>query len=315
MSASGCPICLNSVVEHWLTNQAATGFTCEICGQFKVSSTAQAVLAANKDRYSTVKRAALSYRLRRATDAGSEQLMVTSDWIEGKALELLALPTPAQQATNIIRFVGDETSQTGNDLDQFPESFHASIGAPNREFAMKTVADLVDRGWLNATRIPGEYYGAQDARLTLAGWERYEAERQGETSGNYGFMAMQFGNDALESFLSEHIRPAIHTMGYELNTTRDKSRAGIIDNLMRIDIRDSAFVLVDLTHDNRGAYWEAGYAEGLGKPVLYICEKSKFEDTQTHFDTNHSTTVCWNSANPAKFKDDLIATLRRSLKP
>ena len=45
---------------------------------------------------------------------------------------------------------------------------------------------------------------------------------------------------------------------------------------MRERIRDAAFVLVDLTHDNPGAYWEGGYAEGLGKPVIYICEASKF---------------------------------------
>ena len=38
-------------------------------------------------------------------------------------------------------------------------------------------------------------------------------------------------------------------------------------------IRDAKFVIADLTHDNNGAYWEAGYAEGLGKPVIYICEK------------------------------------------
>ena len=40
----------------------------------------------------------------------------------------------------------------------------------------------------------------------------------------------------------------------------DVSRAGVIDNIMRIEVRDAKFVLVDLTHDNNGAYWEAGYA-------------------------------------------------------
>src|SRR3546814_6925901 len=72
---------------------------------------------------------------------------------------------------------------------------------------------------------------------------------------------------------------------------RNVARAGIIDNIMRSQIRDAAFVIVDLTHDNSGAYWEAGYAEGLGKPVIYICEKAKFDKAKTHFDTNHCTTV------------------------
>ena len=50
---------------------------------------------------------------------------------------------------------------------------------------------------------------------------------------------------------------------------------------MVTSIRDAKFVIVDLTHDNHGAYWEAGYAEGLGKPVIYVCKKDKFE-TRVH---------------------------------
>ena len=82
---------------------------------------------------------------------------------------------------------------------------------------------------------------------------------------------------------------------------------------MRTQIRDAAFVLVDLTHDNSGAYWEAGYGEGLGKPVIYICEQNKFDTEKTHFDTNHCTTVAWSIGDPEPFVERLIATLRRSL--
>ena len=82
---------------------------------------------------------------------------------------------------------------------------------------------------------------------------------------------------------------------------------------MRIQIKDSAFVIADLTHDNHGAYWEAGYAEGLGKPVIYICEKAKFDKKKSHFDTSHCTTVLWSIDDPEEFKRQLVATLRRSL--
>ena len=109
------------------------------------------------------------------------------------------------------------------------------------------------------------------------------------------------------------IKPAIGELGYRLEDMRDAARAGIIDNVMRARIRDAAFVLVDLTHANAGAYWEAGYAEGLGKPVLYLCKNSVFDAKGTHFDTNHCTTVMWNSGAPDQFRDELLATLRRSL--
>ena len=41
---------------------------------------------------------------------------------------------------------------------------------------------------------------------------------------------------------------------------------------MRVQIRASRFVICDLTHGNRGAYWEAGFAEGIGRPVIFVCE-------------------------------------------
>ena len=77
-------------------------------------------------------------------------------------------------------------------------------------------------------------------------------------------------------------------------------------------------MLADLTHNNNGAYWEAGYAEGLGKPVVYLCEKEKFEKSKedcggTHFDTNHCTTIPWSRDDDEGFRKKLIATIHRSL--
>jgi nucleoside 2-deoxyribosyltransferase len=72
-------------------------------------------------------------------------------------------------------------------------------------------------------------------------------------------------------------------------------------------------LIADLTHENRGAYWEAGYAEGLGKPVIYVCEKSKFETLTTHFDTNHHTTVLWDRNDLEKAASELKSTIRETL--
>lgn len=125
---------------------------------------------------------------------------------------------------------------------------------------------------------------------------------------------MQYGDAHLEDFAKKVIKPAIaKNLPFNLIDLRDVAQAGVIDNLLRQQLRDSAFVLVDLTHDNSGAYWEAGYAEGLGKPVIYLCETAKFEEAKTHFDTNHCTTVLWNADAPDEFANELVATIRRSL--
>ncbi|MBT55660.1 MAG: hypothetical protein CMF72_19960 [Mameliella sp.] len=142
----------------------------------------------------------------------------------------------------------------------------------------------------------------------------YDDLKHGKLNGSYGFLAMKFGDTKLEEFASATIKKSCaEDLGYEIQDVRDIAQAGIIDNILREQIRGCKFAIVDLTHDNPGAYWEAGYAEGLGKPVIYICERNKFSEKKTHFDTNHCTTVLWDSSETEHFRDEFVATVRRSL--
>lgn len=128
------------------------------------------------------------------------------------------------------------------------------------------------------------------------------------------FMAMEFGESQLEKMVSEQIKPTIRrSFNVEVNTARDVAQAGLIDEIIRDQIRNATFVLSDLTHGNNGAYWEAGFAEGVGVPVIYTCEKRVFEEESTHFDTNHLTTVMWSIDQLDKFRADLIAAVSNTL--
>lgn len=263
---------------------------------------------------SPVQRAALSHRLRSAVESNGKPPKIYSEDLEPSSLAKLSLPSPAIQATNVIRYIGDVVSSTGQSIPTLPAFFHAMVGSPNRDFAFAIVAELEQRGLLTGTKVVT--WDANEflrVGLTLSGWERYEAERRGLVAGSYGFMAMKFEDSILDPFFETVIKAAVRQIGFDLADMRDTAEAGLIDNLMRIRIRDSAFILADLTHDNLGAYWEAGYAEGLGKPILYICEKSKFDKAKTHFDTNHCTTVLWSVDDSPRFTANLVATLRRSL--
>jgi nucleoside 2-deoxyribosyltransferase len=104
-------------------------------------------------------------------------------------------------------------------------------------------------------------------------------------------MAMRFGDAILNRVLSECFKPAAQRAGFILRPLNEAPSAGLIDNQIRAAIRTARFVVADLTHDNNSAYFEAGFAEGLGVPVIYTCEAQKFNERKTHFDTNHMLTV------------------------
>ena len=223
--------------------------------------------------------------------------------------------SPAIQAMKLIRYIGDKISESGQPVGKL-SGLSGIIGSPGEELANQIVEELHEQGLIRIGN-PVKMLGGtifMNVSLSLDGWEQYEAEKRGEFKGNYGFIAMQFDDSELDPFVKDVVKPAVKDRtGYDLVDMNDVARAGIIDNIMRIAIRDAAFVIVDLTHGNPGAYWEAGYAEGLGKPVIYICKKETFEAEGTHFDTNHCTTIPWSRKDEAGFREQLIATLRRSL--
>ncbi len=121
----------------------------------------------------------------------------------------------------------------------------------------------------------------------------------------------------MDGLFKDVLKPAVRQTGFDLFILPERPKAGLIDDRLRVEIQTSRFLIADLTHGNGGAYWEGGYAEGLGKPVIYTCEKKTFEnpESRTHFDTNHHLTILWES-DPDKRKEvgeTLKNTIRATL--
>jgi hypothetical protein len=315
-----CPICLNAdgAQCEQLASDGFDGseFQCTTCGRYKVTGSLYAgQLDPEGSTLSPLQRAVLSHHLRRSEQANGAAPTLNSYGFE-EVLKDPKLPTPIQQATNAIRYVGDYERRTGQYLDGLQPGIQAIVGSFSLARACELFKELLDHKLVRVKdeRRAKEANDFARCALTFAGWERYEDERKGSVSGTCGFIAMKFGNDALEAFVKDVVKPAVGSLGFDLIDMRDAAEAGIIDNILRVKIRDAAFLLVDLTHDNSGAYWEAGYAEGIGKPVVYLCEREKFESMGTHFDTNHLTTVPWEAARAEDFRLRLVATLRNTLK-
>ena len=152
-------------------------------------------------------------------------------------------------------------------------------------------------------------------RVKMGGWRRVTELRRGAIESRQAFMAMKYGDPLLERIVEDVFRPAVEQTGFRLKRLDDDPRAGLIDDRLRVELGLSRFLLADMTHGNQGVYWEAGFAEGLGKPVIYTCEKAVFEnnDTRPHFDTNHHQNVLWSENRIDQAALDLKATIRATL--
>src|SRR5277367_4347886 len=109
--------------------------------------------------------------------------------------------------------------------------------------------------------------------LSFEGWRRYEELKRKRVDSRLAFMAMPFRDARLDSVFAA-FGPAVEQTGFALRRIDYAPPAGLVDNRLRTEIRKSRFMVCELTDGNAGAYWEGGFAEGLGRPVIYSCEKT-----------------------------------------
>ena len=121
-----------------------------------------------------------------------------------------------------------------------------------------------------------------------------ELNESGENSERC-FVAMSFSEEVKS--IRESIKKAITETGYKpilIDEIHFDSDVTINDALIA-EIKKSKFVVADFTQHKHGVYFEAGFALGLKKPVLYLCQKDDFD--KSHFDTNHYPHIIYSSLN------------------
>ena len=97
--------------------------------------------------------------------------------------------------------------------------------------------------------------------------------------------------------IREIIKRAVRESGYEpllVDELHYDSDLTINDAIIKF-IKKSKFLIADFTEQKHGVYFEAGFALGLKKPVIYTCSFNDFK--QTHFDTNHYPHIVYELNN------------------
>ena len=138
--------------------------------------------------------------------------------------------------------------------------------------------------------------------LTPEGYARVDMLQKNIACGRNVLVAMDFGKDT--KLLREAIRKGIQEAEYNAIFIDEVQHNDFITPELLKYIRDSKFVVVDLTHKNNGAYFEEGYAMGLGKPVIQLCR----EKTRLHFDIAQKNTIIWST------EDDIVEKLTNRIK-
>src|SRR5262249_8227274 len=248
-------------------------------------------------------RALASYTIRKL-QASSRRPKLSREFFE--SLRGRTLPTPAEASDNLLIWIAEKADGRPGVLikvDPRDSGLQASIGAVEPEDVAWIANNLDSQGLLN-----GKFGSNILGNLTAKGWQRFEDLKRARVSSNFAFFARKFDNPELDQVFEKCLRDAVAQTGYQLRTVTQ--RAGLVDVVIEDEIRRCRFLIADLSDDNAGAYWEAGFAEGLGKPVIYICRSGS---KQTHFDANHRHTVRWDLSSLDQTATNLKAVIRNTL--
>jgi hypothetical protein len=160
-------------------------------------------------------------------------------------------------------------------------------------------ADALERWLASGQRTPD----APTVRLTPKGWSRAE-----ELFGNVGsktcFIAMSFSL-ANRSSVQAAIEAACAANGWTGTAVDSQEYTGAVMDRILAQINRARFVVADFTEHKEGVYYEAGYAEGRGIPVIYTVHRKDVKEL--HFDTRHLNHIVWEA--PDDLQERLTARI------
>lgn len=123
-------------------------------------------------------------------------------------------------------------------------------------------------------------------------------ERNTDRGNKSVFITMAFGEKTKKT--REAIKTGIVKAGYEPVLINEVARNQQIVFEAFWKIRNSRFLVIDISVPNTEAYYEAGYAHGLGKEVIFCCNRQSFNsedrNMRPYFGISQDNMIVWDDA-------------------
>lgn len=150
--------------------------------------------------------------------------------------------------------------------------------------------------------------GGNSSCLTTAGWQYINGDTDRENADQC-FVAMWF-DKSMNSAFEQGMQPLEETIGYRVVRIDSTHFNDKICHRIMAEIRRSKFLIVDVTGDRNAVFFEAGYAMGLGIPIIWCCRADRIGD-DANVDTRQYNHILWDNPEDllSKLKDRIAATI------
>ncbi len=285
-----CPICQHEAQTSSPNGLDGWHVNCPRCGNYKISRTAAVNL--------------------QAPLAVSDRLVANaSGWISEHQNELISTVT----AERLLKLSTPSYEERKRKFLEYLNKHSESLGK-KFEISKPVFQSLVSASWclddreINFLISSAESdalvkHDGNGVSLTAKGYD-YLSQLNKNSESQIGFCAMWF-DGSVSHLWDKAIEPAIVSSGYQPLRIDKKEHVNRIDDEIFADIRRSRFVIADFTHGDNGVrggvYFEAGFAQGLGLPVIWTCREDMLAEDKLHFDIRQYNFIVWSENNLDEF--------------
>jgi len=264
---------------------------CKICGRYESSDFEdlyyKTLSVEEKAMISAYTRELFEY------DAPKPKLHTLSENQIENIIERYKRKTVIEKLNNLILYAGRKSHYFGE-----PIRFDGENDYPITYSINKQEFDNIRNQAMDAKYFVLPTSGG-NAKLTWEGWKKLEQLKEVGVLSKKCFVAMSCSED-LSDIYEQGIKVAIEEAGYEpVFIEKEEHNEKICDRIIA-EIRACKFLIVDVTGQRQNVYYEAGFAQGLGRDVIWACSDDEKDDV--HFDTRQYNHIFWEDAGDLKEK-------------
>jgi len=281
-----CPICKLDAkdVRVWDYGERIT-LECARCGKFTITGTAARMAESRKLGPK------LSAWIRERTESKSEVPEINSDTlkdVEG------ALPNyrVSEKQLLLLRAFERRTAYPGQPINVVPNFDYPLAWASGEKEFVYLLHNLIERDFVRRTDGPPDLNDSFvfELVITSTGWGFLEDHARPAVISDQVFVAMSFAPE-LSSAWKDGIQPALLKAKFRPYRVDAVPHIDRIDTKIITEIKNSRFLVADVTQQRPGVYFEAGYAMALGLPVFWCVKVDDLPNV--HFDTRQYNHIVW----------------------
>lgn len=303
-SRQRCPICKHPNANYSGAGGSTSEIQCQRCGRFLIQTLAETQLQNNPPSFPPLH--LLSGLCRNTWDTLGEKMLVTVEifqsWTSLNKAAKILVPRDTDlpgKCGYLLKYMRRKSRTLADTVSFTPAELAVGFCANKRELLF-CLSYLCSKGLIEEEAGDQRNRGRQNAgmeyRLTPAGWLALEqpADDTADTAEPLAAVAVSIENEN-DAVWTQGFSAALQQAGYKAVRIDSREYANRINDEMVVGLRNARILVADLTGQSPAAYFLAGLAAGLGKPLFWTCEERFSQENKLSLETRQNLVTAWSN--------------------